>query len=133
MSHNESLDPNSNYPPMSQSQWDSAPWNQSEPPERDFDILVSQTLSKSTMITTSDYIPEYDEEDGRTYANTEYTEWKQAFNDSGCYTPLELIEEFKKWLEEELPTLEGNKLRQAKIFIEECKDWQDDETEIVEE
>lgn len=133
MSYNESLDPNSNYPLMSQSQWDSAPWSQSEPPERDFDILVSQTLSKSTMITTSDYIPEYDEEDGRTYANTEYTEWKQTFNDSGCYTPLELIEEFKKWLEEELPTLEGKKLRQAKIFIEECEDWQDDETEIIEE
>ena len=32
MSYNESLNGNSNYPPMSQSEWDNAPWNQVDNP-----------------------------------------------------------------------------------------------------
>ena len=32
-----------------------APYNQTTPPERDFDILVCTSLSKSTYITTDKY------------------------------------------------------------------------------
>ena len=120
------------YPPGAEFD-KNAPYNQVEPPERDFDVLISQTLSKSTMVTTQDYNPEYVEEDGHTYANTEYTDWLRAFDDSDCYTALELIEEFKKWLIEALPDLEGKKLRRAKHLIEECEGWQSDECEIMEE
>lgn len=57
MSYNESLNPHSNYPLMSQSQWDSAPFNQSDIPEKDFDVVCSQSLSRAATVTTSNYIP----------------------------------------------------------------------------
>ena len=34
MSYNESLRADSNYPPMSQSDWDRAPWNEVELPPK---------------------------------------------------------------------------------------------------
>ena len=55
MSYNESLNGNSNYPPMSQSEWDNAPWNQVDNPEREIDVTVSITLSKTVKIKVSDY------------------------------------------------------------------------------
>ena len=55
MSYNESLNGNSNYPPMSQSEWDNAPWNQADNPEREIEVTVSVTLSKTVKIKVSDY------------------------------------------------------------------------------
>ena len=55
MSYNESLNGNSNYPPMSQSEWDNAPWNQVDNPEREIEVTVSVTLSKTVKIKVSDY------------------------------------------------------------------------------
>ena len=55
MSYNESLNGNSNYPPMSQSEWDNAPWNQVDNPEREIEVTVSVTLSKTLKIKVSDY------------------------------------------------------------------------------
>ena len=43
MSFNESLLPNSNYPPMSQDEWDNAPFN--EPMDDNFTRTVSISLS----------------------------------------------------------------------------------------
>ena len=58
MSYNESLNADSNYPPMSQSQWDNAPFNQKDPPERLFDISLSISLSKDASVYSSNYDPE---------------------------------------------------------------------------
>ena len=134
MSYNEYLDPNSNYPPMSQSQWDSAPWNQSEPPEREFDVTVSQTLSKRTTIATSKYQPEVDDEDGSTYANTEYTDWKEVYEDV-CYTPLQLIGKLKTILEDAIAKeqVTGHLKHTYEELIEECEGWEEDDYEVIEE
>ena len=105
MSYNESLSPNSNYPAMSQSQWDSAPFNEPDVPEKEFDVTISQTLSKSTSIYTQDYQPEYDEENGHVYADTSQTDWKKAYNDAAM-TPLDIIQSAEKI---------------AKALLEECK------------
>lgn len=56
MSYNESLNSNSNYPPMSQSEWDSAPWNEVELPPKDVEVTVSITLSKTMKVPVIDYI-----------------------------------------------------------------------------
>ena len=40
MSYNESIDKNSNYPLMSQYEWDNAPWNQNDPEEKEFKVTV---------------------------------------------------------------------------------------------
>ena len=41
MSYNESLRSDSNYPPMSQSEWDRAPWNEEQETEVEVTALVS--------------------------------------------------------------------------------------------
>ena len=75
MSYNESLNGNSNYPPMSQSEWDNAPWNQVDNPEREIDVTVSVTLSKTVKIKVSDYkiTDSGKSEDGEYFEDIDYS------------------------------------------------------------
>ena len=156
MSYNESLSPNSNYPTMSQSQWDSAPFNQSEIPEKDFNVTISQTLSKSVTLTTDDYTPgasgvDY-EDDGEggscAYSwhdpdDTSDTNWENEYDENGYYTPLQLIQLLKEYLQKDLVNIDDVAIAtdQNKTFlegkikhlIEECDCWTNDETEFIEE
>lgn len=50
MSYNESLRANSNYPLMSQSDWDNAPFTQPSEQIEEIEATVSLTLSKSIKI-----------------------------------------------------------------------------------
>ena len=139
MSYNESLNNNSNYPLMSQSEWDNAPWNQSGPEEEEFEVTVSQTLSKSTTVTTSDYVPggyfpetEWDIDGYHTITchepdDTSDTDWKKAYNNEH-YTPLGLIQEFKEMLEKNTPIPETRR----KYLIDECMNWIEDDLEVCE-
>ena len=139
MSYNESLNNNSNYPLMSQSEWDNAPWNQNDPEEKEFEVTVSQTLSKSTTVTTSDYIPggyfpetEWDIDGHHTITchepdDTSDTDWKKAYNNEH-YTPLGLIQEFKEMLEKNTPIPETRR----KHLIDECMNWIEDDLEVCE-
>ena len=67
MSYNESLRANSNYPPMSQSDWDRAPWNEVELPPKEGEVTVSVTISKTTKVPVMDYI--IDEEGEADFSN----------------------------------------------------------------
>ena len=67
MSYNESLRPDSNYPPMSQSDWDRAPWNEVELPPKDVEVTVSVTISKTMKVPVGDYI--IDEEGEADFSN----------------------------------------------------------------
>lgn len=75
MSYNESLNNNSNYPLMSQSEWDNAPWNQADNPEREIEVLVSVTLSKTVKIKITDYeiIDSGKDEDGEYFEDIDYS------------------------------------------------------------
>ena len=75
MSYNESLNNNSNYPLMSQSEWDNAPWNQEENPEREIEVTVSVTLSKTIKVKVSDYdiINSGKDEDGEYFEDIDYS------------------------------------------------------------
>ena len=55
MSYNESLRANSNYPPMSQSDWDRAPWNEVEQLPKDIEVTISVTVSKTMKVPVRDY------------------------------------------------------------------------------
>lgn len=50
MSYNTSNNSNSNYPPMSQSDWDNAPFNQPSEQIEEMEATVSLTLSKNVKI-----------------------------------------------------------------------------------
>lgn len=119
-----------------------APWNQSGPEEREFEVTVSQTLSKSTTVYTNDYIPggiyqeaEWDGDEMCTVTcqdpdDTSETDWVEAYK-SDSKTPLELIALLKDIIE---GTVDINKLTtwEKKSIVEDCSDWVEDELVICE-
>ena len=126
MSYNESLNSNSNYPVMSQSEWDNAPFNQVEIPEKEFDIDVEFVLRKTVTVSTNDYMPEYDDEDGREYRNTANTDWECAYSESGHYTIQELLVKLKDYALKDLEKCSDDspKSRTLKNIIESCDGWE---------
>lgn len=114
-----------NYPPGAAHD-PSAPYNEPVIPERDFDVEVTITMSKVVTITTDNYVPEYDDEDGHTYANTENTEWDKEFENSGHFTIADLIEELKGYVVEDMKTCEPNTGKGAhlKRLLLACEDWE---------
>ena len=115
---------NYNYPPGADTP--DAPWNQPVIPEREFDVEVTITMSKVVTITTDNYVPEYDDEDGHTYANTENTEWDKEFENSGHFTIADLIEELKGYVVEDMKTCAQNtrKVSHLKRLLLACEDWE---------
>lgn len=117
-----------------------APWNQNEPEEKEFSVSISQTLSKNTTVKTNDYCPgecylevERDMDGFFSFTNyepdnTSDTDWKSAYKKEH-YTPIELIQEFKKMLEEN-STISDDK---RKLLIKECMDWVEDDFEVCED
>lgn len=85
MSINESLNSNSNYPIMTQSQWDNAPFNQEDLPEKQFEAFISCSLSKDITISSNDYNP-----NGK-YGNEELNNPVNAYRENH-YTILELLD-----------------------------------------
>lgn len=126
----------------------SAPWNQSDPEEKEFSVLCSQTLSKSATVLTDDYTPgdsgvDYEPDgEGGYYSSTwqdpddtSDTNWEAAYHDNDHYTPIQLISLFRKHLEEELnnSNIPQNRINKYKHLIEECGGWQEDEVEYLED
>ena len=120
----------------------SAPYNQSDIPEEEFEVVCSQSLSRTAIVRTDNYIPgssgvDYESDDeGRCYAvpwydepDTSNTNWEEEYHDNDHYTPLQLIELFRKHLEDELSNgeLPNNRINKYKHLIEECENWTEDE------
>lgn len=108
-----------------------APYNEIEIPEKVFDVSISQTLYKNDIsVETNDYIPEYCEESGHTYADTSETDWRKVYDNDRHYTPLELIATLKQMCEE---MLEFGVMRtdfRIEWLVRECSGWEEDETDI---
>lgn len=109
----------------------SAPYNEVSVPDHDFDVDVSVTLSNSTTVTTNDYMPDVDEEDGRVYQDTSDTDWENAYKKS-CYTIPQMLEELKVLLEEKLADHNCKKKTKYKQMLEDCKGWTVEEIEVQE-
>ena len=137
-----------------------APWNQTDVSELTFNVVVSQSLSKSTQVTTNDYIEgeisedaDHDDEGNwfSTFSqdppDTSDTDWKAAYL-AEHYTPLELIAELKRAKKIEAKHLEAQllictdksgttclkkQLKRVQHIISECEGWVEDECEIVED
>ena len=135
-----------------------APWNERELPAEEFDVVISATLSKSLKISTTDYESKVsNDEDGDTdYADTSGTNWHMAYINDGHLTPRDLINLLRKKLEVELEEINNylngrngialddeyllktfeeafHTKRYITHIIEECKDWIEDEIEVVED
>lgn len=147
----------SNYPPGLSDNTPGAPWNEPEIPEKDFEITCSQSLSRTAIVTTNNYIPgasgvDYEPDDeGGYYAsswqdedNTSNTNWADEYQSNGYKTPLELIGMLREYLEKDLRDIQRDMLpndrsykatqaRMLKGLIEECEAWTEDETDFEED
>lgn len=120
---------NYNYPLMSQSEWDNAPWNQSEPDDKDFFVDVEYILQKKNVkVTTRDYRPDVVTKDEEIVEplDTSDTNWENAYNESGHYTIPELLQELENYIKEDLERYKGSrtKERQLKEMLEDCQGWE---------
>ena len=114
-----------------------APYNDVDVPEKDFEITCVQTLSKSVIVTTDNYIPGgYGVDEDGCYQDpddTSNTCWSDEYHDNNYHTPIQLIELFKQFLEEQKSY--GIVFKSPKFtddLIEECEGWEEDETEYTE-
>ena len=84
-----------------------------------FDVLCSQTLSKPYKVVS-------DSED------VSEVSWFNEYKDNGFHTPLELIDILKiilkTYLRQNRPLYGDSQLTQR--LIEECENWEEDETVI---
>lgn len=103
-----------------------APYNEPIIPERDFDIDVEFVMSKTVTVTTNDYAPEYDDEDGRENANTENTDWEQAYDNSGHLTIAEMLQELESYVKDDMTKTAPNsgKGRYLQRVLESCQGWE---------
>lgn len=113
-----------NYPPGVSDNTPGAPWNDPVVPEREFDITISQTLSKIVTVTTENYIPEVDYETGDVYINTSETDWYEVYENEH-YTIPELLEHLQVFAKKELENVSPNSGRGIELqgIINACKDW----------
>lgn len=92
-----------------------APWNETEPDTEEVEVTVSITLSKSMRIAKSDY---------------------QSLEDSveeQCYLPNNLAIVIERLFNEDLDLKAAGMPKYLKEAIEDCKDWDIDEFEVIEE
>lgn len=113
------------YPPGAEFD-ENAPYNQVEVREREFDIECEFVMRKCVTVTTNDYEPDYDDEDGREDANTENTDWAQAFAESGHFTIQDLINELREYVKEDMKTCAPNTGKGAHLerLLSACQGWE---------
>lgn len=137
---NTSSRSNSNYPLMSSHEWNNAPFNELEPDAIEFEMLCSQTLSKQLEVSTADYFSMHIEDEVERkesslgfYADTSDTDWKEAFVKNRHYTPLELLQLFKKYLEEQIRSdmCPQHVVNRYNHLIKECSNWTEDDSEFI--
>ena len=108
-----------------------APWNQVDPPEENFNVTVSQSLSRKAVVCTDNYIPIEDEEEW--YPDTSDTNWNEEYK-NGHYTPLDLIKILKEVLQSNLENgIVYKKPYITEQIIRDCEGWIEDDYEVVED
>ena len=144
-----------NYPPGAAND-PNAPYNEVDVPEKDFDVTCCQTLSRTVVVTTNNYIPgasgvDYEPDGEGGYCacgwqdddDTSDTNWADEYTANGYKTPLELISMLQEYLEKDLRDIQrdmlpndrsfkATKARMLKGLIEECEAWTEDETDFEE-
>ena len=110
----------------------SAPYNQKDTSVKEFDVVISQTLSKSTTVYTNDYKEEVDEdEEGkRLVTNTSDTNWLKAYKENHLTLP-NLLKNVREILKDNLRKSKWDEKKNLKFYIDELSNWVEDEIEVV--
>lgn len=115
----------------------SAPFNEPSIPDREFEVTISQTLSKIVTVTTDDYILTGDvDEEGNygTWYDTSETDWNKVYNEQH-FKIQDLLHELKQYVLEDMKNTGKNtgKGMYLKRLLEACDGWTEDECEVIEE
>lgn len=73
---NSSLTSDSNYPPMSDFDWERAPWNQHDPEPNLVEVTAYVTLKKEITLELDEDISEYSDDDLKDFAIYKLGLWK---------------------------------------------------------
>ena len=133
---------NYNYPPGSDTP--DAPWNQVDPPKREFKVTVTYSVDKEVTVSTSDYVAEEDWDDdmGKCESiDTSNTNWIAAYQEQ--HESIEdLLCAFKEMLEERIDSMiddmechidiDKAKLKKLQYLKSECEGWVTHDFEVVE-
>lgn len=123
----------------------SAPYNQSDPEDMDFEVTCSQSLSKTVTVVTNNYIPgaegvDYESDDEGGYCavpwhddpDTSDTNWADEYHSNDYHTPFQLIQLLGEVLRKDLEQgIVFKNPRFTQNLINECKGWTEDETEYI--
>ncbi len=122
---------NYNYPAGADTP--SAPWNQQEQSEKEFDVIVTPYLQTCVTITTSDYNGYYEEldpEDGGSvyYTDTSDTNWDKAYRECEFTIP-EMLAKLKEYVERDIERLKEQGAKsipwELRYLLQSCQGWEE--------
>lgn len=90
-----------------------APYNQPETEEEDFDMYLTYTISTDVKFSTERYERDFD---GYTYPTEPVEDWKAEH-----YTPCQLINELKGYLEKHLTTAGRIESKELKKMLKDAE------------
>lgn len=100
--------------------------------ERCFDVTVSQTLSRNSSVSTSNYDIFEDEDGLASYKIDEYTSIKSLYEEQHYSIP-QLLDILKKECKHKLMNTQSQrKANYLKGIIEDCENWCVDDYEVIE-
>lgn len=111
-----------------------APWNQEDYPEKEIEVTISITLSKTIKVMVDDYQVEEDaDEDGR-YLNYDFSECDlhKAVEDQ-VVLPQNLAEFIENMFNHDLNLKAAGMPKYLKNAVADCKGWTVDDMEVISE
>ena len=116
----------------------SAPWNQEDPDTELIEVTISQTFSKQLEIEVDDYKTIKDSDEDGVYFWNDYSGCNfKEYVEEQHKTITDILEEIPK-LYAEFSELDLNNKKEVELFkhsllilAEACKDWSEDEMEVV--
>lgn len=111
-----------------------APWNKIDLPEKEIEVTISVTLSKTLKVMVNDYeVREDADEDGR-YLSYDFSECdlNKAVEDQ-VVLPQNLAEFTERMFNQDLNLKAAGIPKYLKNAVVDCKDWCVDDIKIVKE
>jgi hypothetical protein len=114
----------SNYP-MGAEHDPNAPWNQCDPKPIERDVVAVFSLSTCKTTETTNYYCEGDKYEGY-FEVLDDVDWSEEFKNQH-YSPLELIDMYKKELEEKKKSMTNlYEIHKIEHIISECENWDEE-------
>ena len=122
-----------NYPMMSQSQFNSAPWNDKENSVIERDCEVTETVTRKVTLATTDYIEDsdYNDEFGAcSSVDTSETDWVAEYECS----IIELLSKLKEYVSDDLRNTNHSPRRQKELrkLLLVCDSWKQEDVCVEE-